>query len=117
MASLEFLLNCSLLFSYIQFTCSTIELDFELPSKNDPNYMRLLCLNEGIPNSNARFTSHNSMGMIFNSSQTDDGKNYLTYNITSETEAVVLCMIGDEHSTPVVFAGECMMQCTVSIKT
>lgn len=112
MASLEFLLNCSLLFSYIQFTCSRIELDFTLPlGPGDPNYVRLRCLNElGFPNQNARFTSHNSMGAIFNFSQTDDGAKYLTYNVTAETEAVVLCMIGDEHSTPVVFAGECMMQ-------
>lgn len=99
MASLKFLLICSLL----QFTCSIIDLDFRLLSDN-PNDVGLLCINDnGFPDSNARFKFHNSLGMTFKSSQIDTGTDYLTYNLT---EAVILCMIGDESSTPVVFAGE-----------
>ena len=59
--------------------------------------------NSGSPDSNARF----KIGMA-HSLGTDNGFNYLTYNITSNNEAVVLCMIGSESSVPILFAGKCL---------
>ena len=96
-------LLCCLILNHIQLTPS-ISLDFSLQSSDNPNIVRLQCINNnGLPDTNARF----KIG-IDHSLGTDNGENYLTYIITRNTEAVVLCMIGNQSSTPTAFAGKCL---------
>ena len=81
-------------------------LDFYKPSEKTPNVLRLECIDSGgRANSNARFDFYNSTGALLRDQPADTNRNYLTYNIARDSEAIVRCTVGEEHSGDISFAG------------
>ena len=81
-------------------------LDFYKPSDEAPNVLKLECIDSGgRASSNARFKFYNSTGALLRDQPTDTNRNYLTYNIARDSEAIVRCTIGEEHSGDISFAG------------
>ena len=97
---------------YILFSCSIcvasgipiLDLYFS-SSQHHPNTLRLECINNGQADPNAEFEFYNGMNVSLRNQSTDINENYLTHNITADSEALVRCIAGDEHSEAITFAG------------
>ena len=104
---MAFLLIYILFWCSIQDTLSIPTLDYYLPSMEDPNSLRLECINtDGQIDRNARFKFYNSMNVLFKERLTDENSNYLTYNITEDFEVLVRCVIDGVRSEAVWFVGK-----------
>ena len=97
---------------YILFSCSICvtlgipTLDLYFPSRQHPNMLRLECINDGQADFNAEFEFYNGMNVSLRNQSTDVNENYLTYNITADSEALVRCIAGEERSEATTFAGK-----------
>ena len=98
------------LFTFLLF-CGSIHIilcrpSLDFYSNGAQNELILECIDSGgRASSNARFEFHNSTGALLRDQPTDTNRNYLTYNITRDSEAIVRCTVGDEHSEDIAFAG------------
>ena len=106
--NMAFLLIYILFWCSIQDTLSIPSLDFYLPSREDPNSLRLECINDhGVVyrNSSFKFYNNTNVAILFKELATDENSSYLTYNITEDFEVLVRCVIDGVHSEAVWFVG------------
>ena len=103
---MAFLLIYILFWCSVQDTLSIPTLDYNLPSREDPNSLRLECINDGGQvDRNARFKFYNNMNVLFKERLTDENKIYFMYNIAEDFEALVRCVIEGVHSEAIWFVG------------
>ena len=94
----------------IHMVVGTPTLNFNLHSNDDPNVVRFECINnEGEPDPTAKFEFRNSTRDLIAQRGTDASRSYLTYTITKDS--IIRCIVGEEHSNELMFAGKVTMSC------
>ena len=79
-------------------------LDFSLASQDAPNVFRFECINNGEPDSSARFEVYNSTGGLITEQFTDANQDFSTYNIVQDS--IIRCIVEEQLSEDVMFAGK-----------
>ena len=94
----------------IHMAVGTPTLNFNLRSNDDPNVVRFECINnDGAPDPSARFEFRNSTRDLIAQRDTDASQSYLTYTITKDS--IIRCIVGEEQSNELMFAGKVTMSC------
>ena len=96
---------CALVWSVTILTVlGTPILDFSLPSQETPNVFRFECINNGEPDSSARFEVYNSTGDLITEQFTDANQDFSTYRIVQDS--IIRCIVEEQLSEDIMFAGK-----------